>query len=279
MDPIEWDFPFFRYLNKERIELGDVDLDLCPSKRGAILQRIKDERGQNFNPDIDEISRKNLGCTLIATFSTEGTRSAILTACRGYRSEEFPEGIDVDLAQYLASLVPSERGFNWTLDEVVNGNLEKGRKPSKIFLNEVNQYPGLLDIMMGIEGLVKARSSHASGVIMFDEDPYEFGSFMRTPKGEVITAYDLHMDEAGGLTKYDYLVTEVEDKLCQAIKLLQENGEIEADLTLRQVYDKYFHPNVLPIDDDKIWDVIQKNQVLNVFQLDSDVRSSSREKD
>ena len=50
--------------------------------------------------------------------------------------------------------------------------------------------------MQGIEGLVNKRSSHASGVILFDEDPYEFGSFMRTPKGEIITAYDLHMCEA-----------------------------------------------------------------------------------
>ena len=43
--------------------------------------------------------------------------------------------------------------------------------------------------MKGISGLNK-RSSHASGVILFDEDPYAFGCFMRTPKGEVITQYD-----------------------------------------------------------------------------------------
>ena len=77
-------------MNKERTELGDIDLDLCPSKRPLILKKIKEERGQKFNQNIDELSRKNLGCTLIATFGTEGTRSTILTACRGYRSEEFP---------------------------------------------------------------------------------------------------------------------------------------------------------------------------------------------
>ena len=60
---------------------------MCPSKRPLILQKIKEERGQNFNDDIDDLSRKNLGCTLIATFGTEGTRSTILTACRGYRSK------------------------------------------------------------------------------------------------------------------------------------------------------------------------------------------------
>lgn len=185
-------------MNKERTELGDIDLDLCPSKRPLILKKIKEERGQKFNANIDELSRKNLGCTLIATFGTEGTRSTILTACRGYRSEEFPEGIDSDTAQYISSLIPSERGFLWPLKDVINGNPDKDRKPNQLFLKEVNQYPGLMDIMIAIEGLVNKRSSHASGVILFDEDPYEFGCFMKTPKGEIITQYDLHMCEAAG---------------------------------------------------------------------------------
>ena len=278
LDPIKWNLPFWRYLNKERVELGDIDLDLCPSKRPRILNEIKKERGQFFRPDIDELSRENLGCTLIATFGTEGTRSTILTACRGYRAEGFPDGIDVDTAQYLSSLIPSERGFLWSLSDVINGNPEKDRKPITLFINEVNQYPGLLDIMIGIEGLVNKRSSHASGVILFDEDPYEFGSFMRTPKGEVITAYDLHMCEAAGMTKYDFLVTEVQDKLTEAIRLLQDYGEVESDLTLREIYDKYFHPNVLPIEDQNIWKALQENSVLNIFQFDSEVGSQAAKK-
>ena len=265
-------------MNKERVELGDIDLDLCPSKRPKILNEIKKERGQNFNKDIDDLSRKNLGCTLIATFGTEGTRSTILTACRGYRSEEYTDGIDVDTAQYLSSLIPSERGFLWSLNDVVYGNEDKDRKPIKLFINEVNQYPGLLDIMMGIEGLINKRSSHASGVILFDEDPYEFGSFMKTPKGEIITAYDLHMCEACGMTKYDFLVTEVQDKLAETIKMLQDYGEIESELSLREIYDKYFHPNVLPINEDKYWKALQENNVLNIFQFDSDVGSQAAKK-
>ena len=37
LDPIEYDLPFFRYLNDERIELGDIDIDIAPSKRPAII--------------------------------------------------------------------------------------------------------------------------------------------------------------------------------------------------------------------------------------------------
>ena len=196
-------------LNKERVELGDIDIDLCPSKRPLILQKIKEERGQFFYDGIDTLSKQNLGCTLIATFGTEGTKSAILTACRGYRSEDYPDGIDVDTAQFLSSLVPSERGFLWPLKDVVYGNPDKDRKPIQPFINTINQFEGLLNIALSIEGLVNKRSSHASGVILFDEDPYEFGCFMKTPKGEIITQWDLHKCEACGMTKYDFLVTEV----------------------------------------------------------------------
>lgn len=96
LDPIEWDLPFWRYLNDERVELGDIDLDLAPSKIQKIFTEIRKERGE-------------LGLVQVCTFGTEGTKSAILTACRGYRSEEYPDGIDVDEAQYLSSLIPQER--------------------------------------------------------------------------------------------------------------------------------------------------------------------------
>ena len=278
LDPIEWNLPFWRYLNRDRVELGDIDIDLCPSKRPLILKKIKEERGAFFDEDIDDLSRQNLGCTLIATFGTETTKSAILTACRGYRSEEFPDGIDVDTAQYFTKLVPSERGFLWPLKDVINGNSDKDRKPVTLFLNEMQNYPGLLNIMSSIEGLINKRSSHASGVILFDEDPYLFGCFMKTPKGEMITQYDLHMCEAAGMTKYDFLVTEVQDKLTETVKLLQNYGEIDKDLTLKEVYNTYLHPSVLPIERKDVWKKLQTNSVLNVFQFDSDVGSQAAKK-
>jgi len=242
-----------------------------------------------------------LGCTLIATFGTEGTKSAILTACRGYRGqgsgytkimtssdnlsdpelegkEVYFEGIDVDTAQYLSSLIPSERGFLWPLKDVVYGNKDKDRKPITAFITEINKYPGLLDIAMAIEGIINKRSSHASGVILFDEDPYEFGCFMKTPKGEIITQWDLHMDEACGMTKYDFLVTEVQDKIAETIKLLQKYNKIDSNLTLREVYNKYLHPEVLPLDKKEIWKALQEGSVLNIFQFDSDVGSQAAKK-
>lgn len=278
LDPIKYDLPWFRYLNRERVELGDIDLDLAPSRRPSILSEIKSERAQYLKTDLDPQFKANLGCTMIATFGTETAKSAILTACRGYRSKDYPSGIDVDDAQYMTGLIPIERGLLWPLQDVIYGNPEKERKPVKPFLSFVNQFPGLLDIMLNIEGLVNKRSSHASGVILFSDDPFEHCCFMKTPKGEIITQWDLHKLEAAGNVKYDFLVVEVLDKIIQAIQLLQEDGEIDPALSLREVYNKYFHPDVFPMDDKDMWKALQEGDVLNAFQFDSEVGGRAMKK-
>ena len=186
LDPLVWDLPFWRYLNEARTELGDVDLDLAPSRIKKIFAEIRKERGE-------------LGLVQVCTYGTETTKSMILTACRGYRSEEYPEGIDVDEAQYMSGLVPVERGFSWSLKDLIEGDPDKGRKPSRDFIQAVNKYPGLLEIMQGIEGLISRRGSHASGVVLYDNDTvFDMTAIMRTPAGALVTQWDLHDLEYAG---------------------------------------------------------------------------------
>ena len=45
LDPIRWGLPYWRFLNKERAELPDIDIDLAPSKRPGIFKAIREERG------------------------------------------------------------------------------------------------------------------------------------------------------------------------------------------------------------------------------------------
>lgn len=71
------------------------------------------------------------------------------------------------------------------------------------------------------------------------------------------------------MTKYDFLVTEISDKIVQTIELLQADNLIDPKLTLREAYNKYLHPEVLPLEDKRIWKAIQYNEILNLFQFDS----------
>lgn len=265
LNPIKWNLPWWRFLNKERAELPDIDIDLAPSKRAEIFQRIREERGE-------------MGLIQVITFGTEGSKSAILTACRGYRMldedgiEMFPDGIDVDVAQYIASLIPSHRGFLWSIKDVVYGNKDEDRQPIVAFKREVDKYPGLLDIIFAIEGIVKQRGCHASGVIMYEEDKiYDTAAIMRTPSGDLVTCYDLHMAEAAGDTKYDFLVTEVSDKIIKALELMQEDEVIDPEMSLRQMYEEFLHPEHIDTTDPEIWEALAEGSVLDVFQFSGGV--------
>lgn len=265
LDPVKWELMEWRFLNKERVELPDIDTDLSPSKRKLIFKRIREERGE-------------LNLVQVCTFGTEGTRSAILTSCRGYRGKtlengefEYPNGIDVDIAQYMTGLIPQERGFLWSLKDVVYGNEEKERKPVTAFIEEVNKYPGLLDIMFSIEGLVNKRSQHASGVILYNNSPFETNALMRSPNGDLTTQFALHESEALGDTKFDFLVTEICDKITNALNLLKDDGYFQECNSLREIYEKYLHPEVINLEDKRIWEALAAGTVLDVFQFNSDV--------
>ena len=93
-------------LNWNKTRVPDIDFDTQATRRKQILQAVKDVFGS------DNVLN-------IATFGTEGSKSSCLTACRGYRSEEFPDGIDSDIAQYLTSMIPSERGQLWSLSMLI----------------------------------------------------------------------------------------------------------------------------------------------------------------
>lgn len=258
LDPVEWGLNEWRFLNKERLELPDIDIDLCPSKRPLIFQKIREEFGE-------------INLLQVATFGTEGSRSAVLTAARGYRSKDYPEGINVDDAQYIASLIPSERGFTRSIKEMVEGNKEKGIEPNQTFINECEKYPGFLEIVKRIEGITNKRSQHASGVILYTNSPYDTTAIMRSPNGNLTTQFELHQSEQLGDTKFDFLLTEICDKITTAIRLLQQDNLIEHDLSLREVYNKYLHPSVLDVKDDRLWDALGRGEVTDVFQFNTDV--------
>ena len=142
LDPLQWGLRYWRFLNEERVELPDIDIDLTPSKRKRVFEALRKERGE-------------LNVIQVCTYGTEGTRSAIAAACRGYRSEYLPDGIDTDTAQYLSSLIPQERGFLWSIHDAVYGNEEKGRAPIAALVAELDKYPGLLEIIESIDGSKK----------------------------------------------------------------------------------------------------------------------------
>lgn len=258
MDAVDWDLPHWRHLTAERPEMPDIDIDTQATKRIIILEAVKDFFGEDSVINI-------------CTFGTESSKSAILTACRGYRDENFKDGIDVDTALYMASLVPVERGFNWSINDCLQGNEEKQRRPVKDLVTEIDRYPGLKEIILKIEGLVNKRSVHASGVYIYNGSYINYNAIMRAPNGQIITQFDMGDSDYLGGMKFDFLTIQALDKIRLTLDYMLEDKVIEDQMTLKANYNKYLHPDVLDYQTPEMWKMIGNNDIIDLFQFDTEV--------
>lgn len=239
----------WRFLNPERVSVLDVDFDIEGGRRAQVLQHLRNVYGE------DRVAN-------VATFRTEKSKSAILTAARGL-------GIDVDIAQYVASLVPADRGQLRTLDQCMYGDEENGWEPIKQFVIEMTQnYPELWKVARGIEGLICGSGIHAGGIIFVDEPFTNSTGLMRAPDGTICTAFELHDAEDASLIKYDALSVEAMDKIHNCIDLLCEYGYVEPKETLKETYESIIGVYNLERDDPKMWQMVLNHEINSLFQME-----------
>lgn len=250
-DPLVYNLPYWRFLNKERVELPDVDEDFQPEKTKDIVELLKQEYGE------DNV----LNC---ATFKTESLRSAILCCGRGL-------GFNNDEMQALAAMVPFHRGMSYTLDQCLNGDEEQGFEAVPGFENKIREYPGLFEAIRKIEGLPSNASIHASALYVFNEGYLAQNSLMRAPNKVKITAFDMHDSDDMGALKMDVLRTNAQSKIAKCIQLLRDDGLIEWQGDLRSTYDKYIHPDVLEYDNPDMWAKAAAGAICDLFQFDTQV--------
>ena len=81
---------------------------------------------------------------------------------------------------------------------------------------------------------------------------------MRAPNGTMCTAYDLWDSESVSLTKFDLLTVSALQKEHKAMDAMLKDGVIEWQGTIRDTYNKYFHPDVIDYDTPEMWDSISK---------------------
>lgn len=72
-------------------------------------------------------------------------------------------------------------------------------------------------------------------------------------------------------TKFDFLVTEITDKLVNAVLLLQQDGYFKKEDSLRTIYNNYLHPSKIDLKDARLWDALAAGAVTDVFQFNTDV--------
>lgn len=239
----------WRFLNPERVSPLDVDIDIEGNKREAVLKTFRARYGENRVAGV-------------LTLGTEKSKSAILTAARGL-------GIDNDIAQYLSSMIVSDRGQLRTLKQTFYGDEENGFTPNKQFQKEMTEnYPELWEVAQYIEGLICRTGVHAGGVIFVDEDFTETSALMKSPKGEIITQFELHSAEKLSLIKYDILSIEALDKIHNCLDLLAKYNYIEDTGNLRKNYENTIGVYNLERYDPDMWKMCWEHKVMSLFQME-----------
>ena len=239
----------FRFLNPSRVSVLDIDTDIEGGRRADVLNTFRKVYGQ------DKVAN-------VATFRTEKSKSAVLTAARGL-------GIDVDVAQYIASLIPADRGQLRTLDQCMYGDEENGFEPIKQFIFEMTEnYPELWEVAHKIEGLVCGTGIHAGGVIFVDEPFVNSTALMRAPDGTICTQFDLHDCEDASLIKMDLLSVEAMDKMHICLDLLCDYGYIERKPTLRETYESTIGIYNLERSAADMWHMVWNHDIQSLFQME-----------
>lgn len=245
------DMPFWRFIHRSRHELADIDFDTPEHKRDTIYQETK-KYYESFGGIV-------VKC---ATFGTMASKSAVTIAGKGL-------GYDKDKMKVLSSLIATVRGKTDTISQTYYGDEKEGKTPNKEFVNMMNEFDGLLELSLKLEGLIVSRGTHASGIFIVNGDITEHNSVMLSPDGTMTNQYELHDAEYLGLTKFDYLTTAGLSKIQLTLEFLIEKNYVEWKGNLRDTYFSVLDPNTLDYDKEEIWDCIANNELPDLFQFDS----------
>lgn len=251
IDPMVEKVPLFywRFLNPERASILDIDSDVQSNRRNKVIEALQNRYGEK------RVIR-------VGTERTEGSKSAILTAARGL-------DIDNDTAQYIASLIESDRGIQRSLKDTYYGNVEKEFPPNRTFQDEMNKYPELWKVAQKIEGIQCGLGCHAGGVIIVDEDITNTNSIVKLNSGEWVTVWDLHESEEVSNVKIDLLATLNLTRIRTCLDLLVQYGYVEQKATLRETYEAAIGVYKLDRENPEMWNKLAKNEILSVFQFDT----------
>ena len=235
VNPLDHDLFFERFLNPERIQMPDIDIDFAHDRRAEILGYLKEKYGE------DRVAQ-------IITFGTMAARAAVRDAGRAL-------GFPYSFVDHIARLIPFEPNqdkFGSQLEQHLK-NVDELRKEY-----ENNQdIKKIIDAARRLEGVARHASVHAAGVIVTPEPIANYMPLQRSPQDEsnVITQYEMYSVEDLGLLKIDLLGLKNLTIIESALRLIKEKG---INLKIEEI----------PLDDKKAFELIHRGETIGVFQFE-----------
>lgn len=229
--PLKYDLLFERFLDENRLEAPDIDIDFCKQRRGEVIQYVKDKYGE-------------ANVAQIGTFGTLAARAAIRDVGRTLN-------IPIPRVDQIVAMVPDQLGIS--LDEA----LETSDELKKTYEGDP-EIREVLDLARKIEGLARNVGTHAAAVVIAEKPVDEYVPLQHVKgKTEVITQWAMGDVEAAGLLKMDFLGLRNLTILAKSIDLIQESRGERVD------------PYAFPLDDKETFDLLCRGETKGIFQLES----------
>ena len=251
IDPIKYDLLFERFLNPDRINMPDVDIDFDDDGRYRVFQYIEEKYGK------DHISH-------VITYGTMAAKSAIKDVARVSR-------LSIEESNRLTKMVP-DKPFEATV-------VEDGKKVTKEFkpkLKNCIRYGDLKDEMENgseqtkdvlsyaekLEGCIRQTGVHACAMIigrgnLTEYIPISIANDKLTGEEVWVSQYDGHYIEEVGMLKMDFLGL----RTLSIIKECQEN--------IRKRHGITFDIEKIDINDPETYALYSRGDTTSVFQFES----------
>ena len=236
IDPIRFGLLFERFMNPERVSPPDIDIDFCQQRRGEVIEYVRQKYG-------------NRAVSQIITFGTMGAKSVVRDVGRvlGY---SYGDG------DRIAKMIPLDLGMTLKKAAEKNPDLKKAietEPPTAL----------LWEYATTLEGLSRNTGVHAAGVVISDRDLSDYIPLSKSSDGEIVSQYAMGPLTDLGLLKMDFL----------GLKTLTIIRDAE-DL-IRQ-HDDAFRIANIPLDNQATFDLLNRAEIIGIFQLDGGMASWCR---
>lgn len=233
IDPLQYDLLFERFLNPERVNMPDIDIDFCIRGRGRVIDHVIQVYGRNSV------------CQII-TFGTLASKAAIKDVGRALG---MPYG---DVEKIAKMMPPPRRGRNISISQALEEVPEL--KPAIIADPKVKD---LIDLALRIEGCSRHSSVHAAGVVISPRPLHEIVPVAVSPKSEFTSQYSMNDLDKVGMLKMDFLALTTLTIISDCLDTLREKVGVEIDWSS------------ISLSDEKTMELFGEGRTDAVFQFES----------
>ena len=230
VDPIRYGLLFERFLNPERVNPPDIDIDFADDRRADVIEYVRQKYGK------DSVAQ-------IITFGTMGAKSVVRDVGRVM-------GLAYGDCDRLAKLIPAE--LKMTLAKA----LKQVPELKEAYENE-DVTRELIDTAFILEDLTRNASVHAAGVVIGDQPLVNLLPLKTDEDGAIVTQYAMGPVGDLGLLKMDFLGLKTLTVIRNTCEMVKRTQNIDVPI------------DTLPLDDKKTYDLLNRAETLGVFQLES----------